>query len=137
MVGAERFADLAQLYLMDAIGDIRETRAFMTSLRGHLGGWHALLQTIERGVTDSPGRAPERHGDAACLRFVALRVGIHSVGSKRWRGATKRSQRSIGVASTAQTHVAPTPGTAGLIASPARESLSYPRFPRNGEANPL
>lgn len=30
-MGTERFAYLAQLYFMDAIGDVRETRAFMTA----------------------------------------------------------------------------------------------------------
>ncbi len=82
VIGTERFAYLAQLYFMDAIGDIRETRAFMISLRDHLTHWLTHLQTIEREVTDTAGHAPERYSDAGFHRFAALRMGIHSVGSK-------------------------------------------------------
>ena len=32
-IGTERFAYLAQLYFVDAIGDFPQTRAFMTSLK--------------------------------------------------------------------------------------------------------
>ena len=82
VVGTERFAYLAQLYFMDAIGDIGETRAFMISLRDHLARWLTHLQAIEREVTDAAGPAPERYSDAGFHRFAALRMGIHSVGSK-------------------------------------------------------
>ncbi len=82
VIGTERFAYLAQLYFMDATGDIRETRAFMISLRDHLARWLTHLQAIEREVTDTAGHAPERYSDAGFHRFAALRMGIHSVGSK-------------------------------------------------------
>ncbi len=81
-IGTERFAYLAQFYFMDAIGDIRETRAFMISLRDHLARWLTHLQAIEREVTDTAGHAPERYSDAGFHRFAALRMGIHSIGSK-------------------------------------------------------
>ena len=81
-VGTERFAYLAQLYFMDAIGDIHETRAFMTALRDHLAGWLARLRTVEREVVATHGGAPERYSDAGFHHFAALRMGIHSVGSK-------------------------------------------------------
>lgn len=81
-VGTERFAYLAQLYFMDAIGDVRETRAFMTALRDHLSRWLARLQAVEQDVVARYGDTPERYGDAGFHRFAALRMGIHSVGSK-------------------------------------------------------
>lgn len=81
-VGSERFAYLAQLYFMDAIGDLGETRAFMRELREHLAGWLAQLQALEREVSDAHGDAPERYSDAGFHRFATLRMGIHSIGSK-------------------------------------------------------
>ncbi len=81
-VGTERFAYLAQLYFMDEIGDIHETRAFMVALRDHLAGWLDRLKAIERHVTSAFGDVPERYSDAGFHRFAALRMGIHSIGSK-------------------------------------------------------
>ena len=81
-VGTERFAYLAQLYFMDAVGDLHETRAFMSELRDHLARWLAQLRSVERKVTDACGDAPERYGDAGFHRFATLRMGIHSIGSK-------------------------------------------------------
>ena len=82
VVGTERFTYLAQLYFMDAIGDVRETRAFMTALRAHLSRWLAQLQALERQVVATHGDAPERYSDAGFHRFATLRMGIHSIGSK-------------------------------------------------------
>ena len=81
-VGTERFAYLAQLYFMDAIGDLHETRAFMTALRDHLARWLAQLWAVERDVIAAYGDAPERYSNAGFHRFAALRMGIHSIGSK-------------------------------------------------------
>ena len=82
VIGTERFAYLAQLYFMDTIGDIRETRAFMIGLRDHLARWLAHLQAIEREATGTSGHAPERYSSSGFHRFAALRMGIHSVGAK-------------------------------------------------------
>ena len=88
-VGTERFAYLAQLYFMDAVGDLRETRAFMTELRDHLARWLAELQSLEGDVIAAYGDAPERYSDAGFHRFATLRMGIHSIGSKvAWCNAT-------------------------------------------------
>ena len=81
-VGTERFAYLAQLYFMDAIGDIQETRAFMAALRDHLAGWLAGLQAVEREVVATHGDDAARYSDAGFHHFAALRMGIHSIGSK-------------------------------------------------------
>ena len=81
-VGTERFAYLAQLYFMDALGDLQETRTFMTTLRGNLAGWLAQLKAVEREVTTTFGDAPERYSDGGFHRFATLRMGVHSIGSK-------------------------------------------------------
>jgi DNA-binding PadR family transcriptional regulator len=81
-VGTERFAYLAQLYFMDALGDLRETRAFMNALRSHLTGWLAQLRAVEHDVVAAHGGDPARYGDAGFHHFAALRMGIHSIGSK-------------------------------------------------------
>ena len=81
-VGTERFAYLAQLYFMDAIGDIHDTRAFMIALRDHLSRWLSQLCAIERAVVATNGDAPENYSDAGFHRFAALRMGIHSIGAK-------------------------------------------------------
>ena len=81
-VGTERFGYLAQLYFMDAIGDIHETRAFMIALRDRLAHWLEQLRAVERDVVTTCGGAPERYSEGGFHRFAALRMGIHSVGSK-------------------------------------------------------
>ena len=80
-VGTERFAYLAQLYFMDTIGDIHETRAFMTQLRDHFSRWLAQLQAIERDIVATHGD-PEGYGDAGFHQFAALRMGVRSIGAK-------------------------------------------------------
>ena len=82
VVGTERFVYLAQLYFMDVLGDLAETRAFMTALRDHLVRWLAQLESVEREVTTAHGDAPEHYSDAGFHRFATLRMGIHSIGSK-------------------------------------------------------
>ena len=81
-IGTERFAYLAQLYFMDAIGDLHHTRAFMTTLRDNLSRWLAQLRAIERDIIATHGDAPERYSDVGFHQFAALRMGIHSIGSK-------------------------------------------------------
>ena len=81
-VGTERFAYLAQLYFMDAVGDIHETRAFMSALRDHHSAWLAQLQAVEQDIVASHGDAPEHYSDAGFHHFAALRMGIHSLAAK-------------------------------------------------------
>ena len=81
-VGTERFAYLAQLYFMDEIEDLRETRAFMSDLRDHLSGRLSALRGIEREIVAAHGDEPERYSDAGFHRFATLRMGIHSLGAK-------------------------------------------------------
>ena len=81
-IGTERFAYLAQLYFMDAIGDLDHTRGFMTALRDNLSRWLAQLRAIERDIVATHGDAPEHYSDRDFHQFAALRMGIHSIGSK-------------------------------------------------------
>lgn len=84
-MGAERFAYLAQLYFMDALGDLHETRAFMASLKRRLNEWLGRLEAIEAAVTSSHGNAPEYYSAGGFHQFATLRMGILSIGSKvRW-----------------------------------------------------
>jgi len=80
-VGTERFAYLAQLYFMDAIGDVHQTRAFMNTLRDHHSRWLAQLRGIEQDIITTHGD-PEHFPDAGFHQFAALRMGIHSIQSK-------------------------------------------------------
>jgi len=82
VVGTERFAYLAQIYFMDTLGDVRQTRAFMAALRDHLTRWLAELRALEREIVAAHGGAPERYSDAGFHQFATLRMGIHSIGSK-------------------------------------------------------
>ena len=81
-VGTERFAYLAQLYFMGAVGDIHQTRAFMSRLHDHHSGWLAQLQAVERDIVDTRGDAPEHYNDEGFHHFAALRMGIHSLAAK-------------------------------------------------------
>ena len=85
---------------MDALGDFRETRAFMISVRDHFSRVLAHLQAIECEVTDTAGHMPECYSDADFHRFVTLRMGILSVKSKVvWCDETIESiDRRLGVA---------------------------------------
>ena len=81
-VGTERFAYLAQLYFMDAIGDLHRTRTFMAQLVDHFSRWLAQLREVEREIVATCGDVPERYGDAGFHQFAALRMGIHSIEAK-------------------------------------------------------
>ena len=111
-IGTERFAYLAQLYFMDALGDIHRTRAFMAALRDHLSGWLAELQAVERDVTGAHGDAPERYSDTGFHRFATLRMGIHSIASKvTWCDETLAViDRRITLAASAEAAPADDPG---------------------------
>ena len=82
VVGTERFAYLAQIYFMDAIGDVRQTREFLTALRDHLARWLAELRAVEGEIVAAHGDAPEHYSDAGFHQFATLRMGIGSIGSK-------------------------------------------------------
>ncbi|MYE17755.1 MAG: PadR family transcriptional regulator [Gemmatimonadetes bacterium] len=82
VVGVERFAYLAQVFFMDTVGDLHETRAFMAALRQRLNEWLARLRAIETDITGTYGSAPEHYPDAGFHQFATLRMGIRSIGSK-------------------------------------------------------
>lgn len=111
-MGAERFAYLAQLYFMDALGDLHETRAFMTALKQRLREWLGRLEAIEAAVTTSHGAATEYYSDGGFHQFATLRMGILSIGSKvAWCDETlaaidRRIALPAGVEATAQCRAA-------------------------------
>ncbi len=82
VVGTERFAYLAQIYFMDATGDIRQTRRFLTSLRDHMARWLADLRAIEGEIVAAHGDVPEQYSDAGFHQFATLRMGLCSIESK-------------------------------------------------------
>lgn len=82
VVGVERFAYLAQIFFMDTVGDLHETRAFMVALRQRLNEWLGRLRAIETDITSAHGNAPEHYADAGFHQFATLRMGIRSIGSK-------------------------------------------------------
>jgi len=81
-VGSERFSYLAQVFFMDQVGDLQVTRRFMVDLRARMVAWHAALEQVEREEKNRAGRPPEQFSPNGLHRFVALRMGIHSVGAK-------------------------------------------------------
>ena len=81
-VGTERFAYLAQLYFMDEVGDLAETRAFLVRLRDNHVRWLAELRAIEQQITETYGDRPDRYCEMGIHRFAALRMGILSIGAK-------------------------------------------------------
>ena len=81
-LGTERFAYLAQLYFMDELDDLPETRRFLIKLRRRLSDWLDELRQVERDMRDAHGDAPERYTEEGLHHFAALRMGIHSIGAK-------------------------------------------------------
>ena len=129
-MGAERFAYLAQLYFMDALGDLHETRAFMTDLKGRLNEWLGRLKAIETAVAAAHGNAPERYSEGGFHQFATLRMGILSIGSKvKWCDETlaaidRRLALAAGVEATAECRSRrgggpPAPDGSGPNAQPA------------------
>jgi PadR family transcriptional regulator AphA len=81
-VGSERFSYLAQVFFMDQVEDLQVTRRFMVDIRARMVAWHAALEQVEREEKNRAGRPPEQFSPNGLHRFVALRMGIHSVGAK-------------------------------------------------------
>ncbi len=82
VLGSERFAYLAQLFFMDALGNVEETRGFLLKLRESLQHWLADLQKLERAIVEQHGDASDRYSDEGLHRFATLRMGIHSISAK-------------------------------------------------------
>lgn len=82
MIGTERFEYLAQLYFMDALNDLIQTRRFMQELRTRLATWLAELKRIE---DDALRQIAEHKGQMSLSgfhRYAALRMGLHSIAAK-------------------------------------------------------
>ena len=48
----------------------------------HHSRWLAQLRAVEQEIVTTYGNAPEHYADAGFHQFAALRMGIHSLGSK-------------------------------------------------------
>lgn len=79
-LATERFGYLAQLFLMDALGDEEQTLEFMRDLHDHLGSWLAELEAVQREV--------DQHGSwrdfpsAHFHRYASLRMGVLALRAK-------------------------------------------------------
>ena len=81
-VGTERFAYLAQVFFMDELDDLEATRRFLDDLRERMVAWKGALEAVEREIKDTAGCPPEMFSANGLHRFIALRMGISSVGAK-------------------------------------------------------
>jgi DNA-binding PadR family transcriptional regulator len=81
-VGSERFSYLAQVFFMDQVGDLHATRQFMLDVKARMVAWRAALTRVEREERALAEKPPEQFPSNGLHRFIALRMGIHSIGSK-------------------------------------------------------
>lgn len=79
-VATERFGYLAQLFLMDALGDEEATLEFMHDLRDHLASWHSELEGVQREI-DEHGSWVE-FPSTEFHRYASLRMGVMSLRAK-------------------------------------------------------
>lgn len=79
-IGTERFGYLAQLFLMDALGDEELTLEFMQDLREHLASWLEGLESAQREA-DTAGPWVE-FPSVEFHRYSSLRMGIHTLRAK-------------------------------------------------------
>lgn len=78
VLGAERFAYLAQLSFLGELGDLERTRAFLQQLRAKLAAQQAFLtQVINSAMPDPTTLDPLTFHEHLCLQ-----MGIASLGAK-------------------------------------------------------
>ena len=81
-MGTERFAYLAQVYFMHELDDVEATRRFIVELRARLAAWRAALEDVERDIRDAASGPLEEVPTEELHPFIAVRMGIHSIGAK-------------------------------------------------------
>ncbi|MGH7727062.1 MAG: PadR family transcriptional regulator [Candidatus Eiseniibacteriota bacterium] len=85
LVGAERFAYIAQLVFMDELGNTAETLAFMKALKTRLEAWQAELVANDPTTGSEPSAvaALDRSLDPETFHgAIAIRMGIHTLAAK-------------------------------------------------------
>lgn len=114
VMGTERFEYLAQLYFMDELGDLAETRRFMAQLRTRLATWLAELKRIEEDALRQISEHEGRVSPSGFHRFAALRMGLLSIAAKiAWCDETLRALDERLAAELASCHPNPLPRSRG------------------------
>jgi PadR family transcriptional regulator, regulatory protein AphA len=78
-MGDERFAYLAQIYLMDELGDLKQTLRFFSVLRDHFARKRAMLRQLERYWAEADPRYPEELPLPDFHVHLTLRMGLRSL----------------------------------------------------------
>jgi PadR family transcriptional regulator AphA len=78
-MGDERFPFLAQVYLMDELGDLRKTQRFFSDLREHFLERLNGLERIEKWWAKNDLQYPDRLPPAEFHWLLALRKGLLSL----------------------------------------------------------
>jgi PadR family transcriptional regulator, phenolic acid-responsive transcriptional regulator len=79
-IGDERFAYLAQIYLMDELGDLKQTLRFFTVLRDDFNRKLEALRRLERYWAEADPRYPDELPPPDFHVQLTLRMGILSLG---------------------------------------------------------
>jgi PadR family transcriptional regulator, phenolic acid-responsive transcriptional regulator len=79
-IGDERFAYLAQIYLMDELADLKQTLRFFTVLRDEFNRKREALRRLERYWAEADPRYPEELPPPDFHVQLTLRMGILSLG---------------------------------------------------------
>lgn len=79
-IGDERFAYLAQIYLMDELGDLKQTLRFFSVLRDEFARKLEALRRLERYWAEADPRYPDGLPPVDFHIQLTLRMGILSLG---------------------------------------------------------
>ncbi len=79
-IGTERFGYLAQLFLMDALGDEEQTLEFMRDLHDYLSSWRDELESADAQV-EAEGPWSEFPSDHF-HHYASLRMGVLTLRAK-------------------------------------------------------
>ena len=79
-IGDERFAYLAQIYLMDELGDLKQTLRFFTVLRDDFVRKLEALRQLERYWAEADPRYPDALPSPDFHVQLTLRLGLVSLG---------------------------------------------------------
>jgi len=80
--GTERFAYIAQLIFLGEIGDLRQSKTFLTQLREHLSSFHEFLSSATKQVRQSHKDFPHDLNEVELHEYISLRIGVRSLKAK-------------------------------------------------------
>ncbi len=85
VLGDERYAALAQLFVMAELGDLEQTARFIAELRGKRVAQLEALREIERQLLQPAGGSTDRFSDIQFHEYLTLRTGINTMGARiKW-----------------------------------------------------